>query len=213
MTSTELYLTQALAILVFFVLAPAIILIVARERLQRKAITHVLCEFITPHETGFSKMLQEQNSMVTLTVPSIKGQPPALEKTFPVGKTITVAWPENWPRFIQVAARKGIYRTDTWEPIHRTDGNPWIDPVLAPELLTTLRNEGTATLVIKRAEEEAMRAGYLAPTRKPMRISFDLMFKLVLLIAIGALFYFIIKYGPMLVNILSKLPDALGINV
>lgn len=194
MTQTEIYLVQGLAVLFFFGFLPIMLTMIARDKLQSYAITHVLCEFITPHQTGFTKMLREVGGVVQLPTAVKNGIP----KTFPIGTsaTFTIGWPDYFPRFLKVSARKTIFMTDTWEPVSRTGKNPWLDPVLKPEMLTVLQNEGSTSLVIKRAQEESMQEGYAKQPKRGIKITFT---HILLVVVLGLLTYLVIwftQHGP-----------------
>lgn len=197
MTQAEIYLAQAVTVM-FFVGFTMLMLMIARDKLQRYAITHVLCEFITPHQTGFTKMLREVGGLVQLPV-AVKG---GIPKTFPIGTsaTFTVGWPDYFPRFLKVMARKTIFMTDTWEPVSRTGKNPWLDPALKPELLTVMQNEAATSLVIKRAQEESMELGYAKQPKRGIKITFTHILLIFLLIGITV----ILVWG------LQNMPDIMA---
>lgn len=164
-------------------------LMVTRERLAKKAATHVKVKFINYDlGRGWFKLVPINVSDGTISLQT--GKKEETEKTYPIGGTYDVDYPESWPRILQVPIREMVVSTDTWVPLSEQDR----DKALAPEFLTIIRNEHFTEQTSRRVHEEAVAEGHI---RKPgTKINWTVVLVLILLVLVGVIGYWLIENGP-----------------
>ena len=188
--------TLQIATLLVSLLVIFILIIVYRERLQRKADTHVKVKYIDFElGRGFFKLVPINFQDGTICLKGlVKG---ATDKTYPIGGTYTVAHPESFPRVIQVGIREMVLSTKTWEPLS-DEGR---DFALKPEFLTLIRNERFGEQAVRRVQEEAIASGTV---KKPVKINWTTMLMLIMITLLGIVVWWVINNG-------DKIMQALGV--
>lgn len=154
MTQTEIYMIQALTVMVI-VIGVFVFMFRLRAKYHKEAIDHVLCEFITPVQTGYTERLAI-NKGVMVVEPKVDKH---TGKTIRPGKIFTaeelqtydVGYPEGWcPPWIRTKIRKGTFFENDVTPV---SGRRKED-TMSPEQLYSIVNERFTEMGTEQAARE-----------------------------------------------------------